>query len=409
MKKALTILCSIMTLFLCAGQAFAVSEPVLKENDSYSYMTEFVSAYPYRLADSDSIQGAEDYLKSKLDSFGYDARILPEFKFEFQYFDTERNISAVYSGSASNIEAVLDTDSDKQIIIGAHYDNVFSGEKSTEAQGANDNGSGVGVLLALAEYFAGKDIGADIRFVLFGANEYGLYGSADYIANMSEKEISDTLLYINLDGIAAGDYLYMYSDEVPTGEEKYFLNVAKENNYNLEPMPARKGTLLLSYCKKYPYSDIGLLSDNANFISEGINSLSFFSGNINPDSGYGESGMFGNISDTADDNVTKIEKLYGHSAVNKMNTVYSLIVSALEGESFVETMTSVRFENNDFFTARWFSVVLCSLPVLACVAVLVFTFLREKKISAQPPEKPINGETTEEKNDDGKVFEEFGI
>ncbi|MGN1100299.1 MAG: hypothetical protein ACI4S9_08115, partial [Christensenellales bacterium] len=122
-----------------------------------------------------------------------------------------------------------------------------------------------------------------------------------------------------------------------------------------------------------------------------------------------ESGTFGNISDTADDNVTKLEKRYGYSAKNKMNTVYSLIVSALEEESFVETMTSVRFENNDFFTRKWFSPVICSLPVLACVAVLVFCFLREKKIAAEPPETPINGEEPEEKRDDGKVFDEFGI
>ena len=47
------------------------------------------------------------------------------------------------------------------ILIGAHYDSVFG------SPGANDNGSGVAALLALARRFAGKPTQHALRFVAF--------------------------------------------------------------------------------------------------------------------------------------------------------------------------------------------------------------------------------------------------
>jgi Zn-dependent M28 family amino/carboxypeptidase len=50
------------------------------------------------------------------------------------------------------------------VLVGAHYDSVVG------CPGANDNGSGVAALLALARRFAGKTPGKTLRFVAF-ANE----------------------------------------------------------------------------------------------------------------------------------------------------------------------------------------------------------------------------------------------
>ena len=47
------------------------------------------------------------------------------------------------------------------VLVGAHYDSVFG------APGANDNGSGVAALLALARRFAGKQTHHTLRFVAF--------------------------------------------------------------------------------------------------------------------------------------------------------------------------------------------------------------------------------------------------
>ncbi len=63
-----------------------------------------------------------------------------------------------------NIETEIRGARPQIVVIGAHYDSVVG------SPGANDNGSGVAALLALARRFAGKPTGQTLRFVAF-ANE----------------------------------------------------------------------------------------------------------------------------------------------------------------------------------------------------------------------------------------------
>src|SRR5437762_10975013 len=60
-----------------------------------------------------------------------------------------------------NIEAEIRGVRPQVVLIGAHYDSVFG------SPGANDNGSGVAAMLALARRFAGKPVGQTLRFVAF--------------------------------------------------------------------------------------------------------------------------------------------------------------------------------------------------------------------------------------------------
>jgi hypothetical protein len=60
-----------------------------------------------------------------------------------------------------NIEVEIRGASPEILLVGAHYDSVYG------APGANDNGSGVAALLALARRFAGKETGRTMRFVAF--------------------------------------------------------------------------------------------------------------------------------------------------------------------------------------------------------------------------------------------------
>ena len=60
-----------------------------------------------------------------------------------------------------NIETEIHGARPQIVVIGAHYDSVFG------SPGANDNGSGVAALLALARRFAGKPAGQTLRFVAF--------------------------------------------------------------------------------------------------------------------------------------------------------------------------------------------------------------------------------------------------
>jgi hypothetical protein len=72
-----------------------------------------------------------------------------------------RDTYDVRGRTCHNIETEIRGASPEIVLVGAHYDSVFG------APGANDNGSGVAALLALARRFAGKPGGRTLRFVAF--------------------------------------------------------------------------------------------------------------------------------------------------------------------------------------------------------------------------------------------------
>jgi len=72
-----------------------------------------------------------------------------------------RDSYEVREQACHNIEAEIHGTRPNVVLIGAHYDSVFG------SPGANDNGSGVAALLALARRFAGKPAQQTLRFVAF--------------------------------------------------------------------------------------------------------------------------------------------------------------------------------------------------------------------------------------------------
>ncbi len=97
----------------------------------------------------------------------------------------------------------------KQIIVGAHMDHLGWGTTSSLApgahevhNGADDNASGIAVLLGLAEALAELPIeqrSHDLLFVAFGAEEMGLLGSAHLVTTLSAEAKTNTLAMINFD------------------------------------------------------------------------------------------------------------------------------------------------------------------------------------------------------------------
>ncbi|HEY6206070.1 MAG TPA: M28 family peptidase [Chthoniobacterales bacterium] len=67
----------------------------------------------------------------------------------------------LHDRTCHNIEAEIAGSSGEIVVVGAHYDSVLG------CPGANDNGSGVAALLALARRFAAKPGVATLRFVAF--------------------------------------------------------------------------------------------------------------------------------------------------------------------------------------------------------------------------------------------------
>ena len=98
--------------------------------------------------------------------------------------------------------------SDRYIVVTAHYDHVGVREGQV-FNGADDNASGTGGLLQIAQYFARNRPRHSMIFVAFDAEEGGLRGARAFVANppVPKEAIS---LNINMDMIGRNDRGELY-------------------------------------------------------------------------------------------------------------------------------------------------------------------------------------------------------
>lgn len=91
----------------------------------------------------------------------------------------------VFDFKASNVCGIIRGTSkpDSVILITAHYDHLGGMGKDTYFPGANDNASGVSLLLNLAKYYAANPQPFTIGFILFAGEEAGLIGSKYFTEN----------------------------------------------------------------------------------------------------------------------------------------------------------------------------------------------------------------------------------
>lgn len=117
-------------------------------------------------------------------------------------------------GESANVVALppdpekFDPAVDRHLLVGAHYDTVVG------SPGANDNASGVAVLLELARVLAARPARLPVVFVAFGAEEgrpgpqqQSIVGSRNYAQGLSPEAAGNVAAMINLDMIGRGDAL----------------------------------------------------------------------------------------------------------------------------------------------------------------------------------------------------------
>ncbi|KPK87906.1 MAG: peptidase M28 [Bacteroides sp. SM23_62_1] len=105
-----------------------------------------------------------------------------------------KNVVATLKGTGN--------DDDRILIISAHLDSRV--EENTDytsfAPGANDDGSGVAVILELVRIMSGYEFPVTIKFLVFTGEEHGLYGSS-YMAGLARRENWNIVAMLNNDMI----------------------------------------------------------------------------------------------------------------------------------------------------------------------------------------------------------------
>ena len=133
-------------------------------------------------------------LSSKFDKFSKEVSIEIEAKF-IQNYKTQ-NVMGYVPGTQY---------ADSFIIFCGHYDHLG---KMGDAifYGANDNASGIAMLMDMAKYFKENPQKYSIAFIAFGAEEAGLVGSFNYVKSPPEKApLSRTIFVFNMDLMGSGE------------------------------------------------------------------------------------------------------------------------------------------------------------------------------------------------------------
>ncbi|TPE44496.1 M28 family peptidase [Pontibacter mangrovi] len=156
-----------------------------------------------RLSGSEGNALAQDYILGRFKELGlkpYNG----DFKQHFR-IDAKR----VQVDKATNLVGYIPGKSGKAIVVTAHYDHV--GQRNGDIyNGADDNASGIGALLAAIAHFAKHPPKHTIVFAALDGEELGLQGARAFVEN-PPLPLQDILLNVNMDMLGINDKGELYA------------------------------------------------------------------------------------------------------------------------------------------------------------------------------------------------------
>jgi glutaminyl-peptide cyclotransferase len=147
--------------------ASAVEVPKFSADSAYAFVQKQVDFGP-RIPNTDAHKKTAEYLEQKLKSYG--AQVVTQSFTQETFDDVKVNLK--------NIVASFNPGKQKRIMLAAHWDTRPFASKDAEdpnaqIDGANDGGSGVGVLLEIARHLQSDPTRAGVDIVLFDGEDWG--------------------------------------------------------------------------------------------------------------------------------------------------------------------------------------------------------------------------------------------
>jgi len=156
---------------------------------AFAVETDFVTRFPTRHSGQPNNRLAAEWLKEQFESFGLTC-VLQEWQV----------INYSVPVDLRNVACTLPGESPQQILIVAHHD-----QAPTTVQGADNDGSGISILLQLAEIFAAEGTPRyTLAFVATDGEEYGMLGSYHYI--QAHPDVENILAGMSVDNLGRPYY-----------------------------------------------------------------------------------------------------------------------------------------------------------------------------------------------------------
>ncbi|PVY41282.1 M28 family peptidase [Pontibacter virosus] len=202
---------SLIFLFVCALQVSALAQKKVLDPQVLLRDVQVLSADSMagRLSGTEGNRMAQEYIEKRFNEIGLQA-------YNNSYRHTFRlEGRGVVVEAAVNLIGFIPGKTDKTIVLTAHYDHVGV-RKGEIYNGADDNASGVGALLAAAAYFKKNKPHYTLIFAALDGEELGLQGANAFLENpplaldLIQLNVNMDMLSLNNKGeiYASGTYHY---------------------------------------------------------------------------------------------------------------------------------------------------------------------------------------------------------
>jgi hypothetical protein len=244
------------TLFLIFLVAFISCKTDINQENRIKEDVTFLAsdALEGRQTGTDGEKKAANYIANRFKELGLEAKgtegYLQPFTFKPKtnpHDEVKFDVNGDGTITGNNVIGFVDNKAENTITIGAHFDHLgFGGEgylyrDSIKAvhNGADDNASGVSVLLNLAAKLKEKNTNNNYLFMAFSGEEMGLLGSNYFVKNptIETKKVS---YMINMDMVGRmkkDSTLAVYG----TGTSPIFKQVLKSHNDNFKLIQQESG------------------------------------------------------------------------------------------------------------------------------------------------------------------------
>lgn len=148
-----------------------------------------LASFHTRHTASPNISAVTDWLTEQFRSFGYDTVNLDPF--------TRNGLNI------NNVVCIKPGQSDETVILCGHYDSVIASNPNNStlsAPGANDNATGIAVILETARLLFSEPLNRTVQFVCFSGEEQGFWGAEAYSIKVKQSNLNLRFL-LNLDQI----------------------------------------------------------------------------------------------------------------------------------------------------------------------------------------------------------------
>jgi Peptidase family M28 len=214
---------------------FISSQLALVSKDNIGKYIDNLTSFHNRHTKSPNIEKVAYWLEEQLKQFGYNHST---FYHEYTEAGYElKNVICNKQGSSSKI-----------LLLCAHYDTILMRDFEdidSRAPGADDNASGVSMLLEISRIISKLNFEYTIQFAFFSGEEQGLWGSKHYAEYIKDKK-EDLYAVVNLDMCGETGFLtdnnttYIDIDDGTTGS-------ATTNNEPSETLGQKMEQMALDY------------------------------------------------------------------------------------------------------------------------------------------------------------------